>query len=255
MNAMRKIFFPLLLQFIAISVFAQVKVSQLLCNNLSNPVGIGNAKPQFSWQITSASRNVLQTAYEIKVGSDLPSLEKGKTLEWKSGKILSDQSVRVTYGGAPLQSGNKYFWQVRVWDNHGKASAWSTHEFFQMALLTTSDWKAKWIEPGFTDIVDDPSPMFRKEFSTNKKIKSAAIYITAHGLYEAKINGNRVGEDFFTPGWTSYNKRLQYQVYDVTNLVKEGNNAIGVTLGDGWYRGHLAWGDNKNIYGKDISLL
>jgi len=255
MNAMRKFFIPVLLQFIAISVFAQVNVSQLLCNNLSNPIGIGISTPQFSWQINSGKRNVMQAAYEIRVSKDLHGLKKGKSVEWSSGKILSDQSVRVNYGGAALQSGNKYFWQVRAWDNYGKASAWSTPDFFQMALLNISDWKAKWIEPGFTDIVDEPSPMFRKQFSTNKKIKSAAIYITAHGLYEAKINGNRVGEYFFTPGWTSYNKRLQYQVYDVTNLVKEGNNAIGVTLGDGWYRGHLAWGDNINIYGKDISLL
>ncbi|HEY5369562.1 MAG TPA: family 78 glycoside hydrolase catalytic domain, partial [Hanamia sp.] len=252
---MRKFFIPVLLQFIAISVFAQVNVSQLLCNNLSNPIGIGISTPQFSWQINSGKRNVMQAAYEIRVSKDLHGLKKGKSVEWSSGKILSDQSVRVNYGGAALQSGNKYFWQVRAWDNYGKASAWSTPDFFQMALLNISDWKAKWIEPGFTDIVDEPSPMFRKQFSTNKKIKSAAIYITAHGLYEAKINGNRVGEYFFTPGWTSYNKRLQYQVYDVTNLVKEGNNAIGVTLGDGWYRGHLAWGDNINIYGKDISLL
>ena len=253
---MKKIFYVIIVLLAIRSVsFSQLKVQNLLIDNLSNPIGIGNAKPQFSWQMTSPSRNVLQIAYEIKVGSDLPALKKGKSLEWNSGKILSDQSVRVNYSGVPLHSGNKYFWQVRIWDNNGKASEWSAPAFFQMALLNTSDWKAKWIEPGFTDIVDEPSPMFRKQFSTDRKIKSAAIYITAHGLYEAKINGHRVGEDFFTPGWTSYNKRLQYQVYDVTNLIKEGNNAIGVTLGDGWYRGHLAWGDNKNIYGKDISLL
>ncbi len=252
---MRKLIIPVILQAIAIAGFAQVNVSQLLCDNLSNPIGIGVSNPQFSWQITSQKRDVIQAAYEIKVGNSLPSLEKNKNLEWNSGKILSDESVRVNYKGNALQSVKKYYWQVRVWDNYGNVSKWSAPVFFQTALLNTNDWKAQWIEPGFIDTVGQPSPMFRKQFSTDKKIKSATVFITAHGLYEAQINGHRVGDDYFTPGWTSYNKRLQYQEYDVTDLVKEGNNAIGVTLGSGWYRGHLAWDDNKNIYGKDISLL
>ena len=235
--------------------FSQVKVSQLLCDNLSNPVGIGILQPEFSWQLTSDKRNVMQTAYEIRVGLNYDLLKKNKNLDWNSNKILSDESVHVIYKGNALQSGKKYFWQVRVWDNYGKTSGWSTPAFFQMGLLNTNEWKAKWIEPGFTDTVGQPSPMFRKQFTANKKIKSATIFVTAHGLYEAQINGKRVGNDYFTPGWTSYNKRLQYQGYDVTDLVKEGKNAIGVTLGSGWYRGHLAWENNKNIYGKDISLL
>ncbi|MEO5907594.1 MAG: family 78 glycoside hydrolase catalytic domain, partial [Ginsengibacter sp.] len=243
--------------FLAISSisFSQVKVQNLLTENLSNSRGIGVTKPHFSWQIKADKRNVMQTAYEIKVGSLLSDFKKEKNLEWNSGKILSDQSVRVDYKGNPLLSAKKYFWQIRVWDNYGKASGWSTPAFFQMGLLNKGDWKAKWIEPGFGDTVGQPSPMFRKQFAADKKIKSAVIFITAHGLYEAKINGMRVGNDYFTPGWTTYNKRLQYQEYDVTDFVKQGNNAIGVILGDGWYRGHLAWDDNKNIYGKDISLL
>ncbi len=125
-----------------------------------------------------------------------------------------------------------------------------------MGLLSKDDWKAKWIGPGYVeDSILRPSPLFRKEFTSSKKIKSATVYITAHGLYEASINGQRVGDGYFTPGWTEYKKRLQYQGYDVTNLVRNGKNAIAVTLGGGWYRDHLAWGSNKNIYGKDISLL
>ena len=235
--------------------FSQVKVGQLLCENLSNPIGIGILQPEFSWQLISDKRNVMQTAYEIRVGLNYDLLKKNKNLEWNSDKILSDESVHVIYKGNPLKSGKKYFWRVRVWDIYGKTSGWSTPAFFQMGLLNTNEWKAKWIEPAFTDTVGQPSPIFRKQFTANKKIKSATIFVTAHGLYEAQINGKRVGNDYFTPGWTSYNKRLQYQEYDVTDLVKQGNNAIGVTLGDGWYRGHLAWDDNKNLYGKDISLL
>ncbi len=136
------------------------------------------------------------------------------------------------------------------------ASAWSVTASFQMALLKSSDWKAKWIEIGFAeDSINRPAQYFRKQFVSNKKIVSAMAYITAHGMYEAQINGKRVGDAYLTPGWTSYNKRLQYQVYDVTSLIGNGENAIGVVLGNGWYRGFLAWDDNKNIYGKQSGLL
>ncbi len=252
---MKKFIGIIILQAFVLLGFSQTEVDRLLCNNLSNPVGIGISTPRFSWQLKSDKRNVMQSAYEIRVGSDLSLLKKGKDLDWNSGKIISDESVNINYKGSALQSAKKYFWQVRVWDNYGNVSKWSAPDFFQTGLLNTNDWKAKWIQPGFADTVGQASPMFRKQFSTDKKIKSAAVFITAHGLYEAQINGHRIGDDYFTPGWTSYNKRLQYQEYDVTNLVKQGSNAIGVILGDGWYRGHLAWDDNKNIYGKDISLL
>jgi alpha-L-rhamnosidase len=143
-----------------------------------------------------------------------------------------------------------------VWDNSGKASAWSKPAYWQMGLLNTGDWKAKWVQAGFLeDTIQRPSPLFRKEFKASKKVLSATIYITAHGLYEASINSKRVGDYYLTPGWTSYNKRLQYQSFDVTSLVHQGNNAIGVTLGSGWYRGYLAWSGNKNTYGNDVALL
>src|SRR3989337_4200298 len=203
-------------------VSAQLKVQNLLTENLSNPIGIDVRQPRFSWQLSSDQRNVLQTAYEIKVSS-------GKKNAWRSNKISSDQSVQVAYKGNPLQSGMRYNWQVRVWDNKGKASAWSEPAICQMALLNKEDWKAKWIEAGFIeDSVNRPVQYFRKQFLASKKIKSATAFITAHGMYEAEINGKRVGDQYLTPGWTSYNKRLQYQAYDVSNLVNSGKNAIGV---------------------------
>lgn len=228
---------------------AQVKIQNLLTENLSDPIGIESQQPRFSWQLLSDQRNVLQTAYEIKVSS-------GKKNAWSSGKILSGESVQVAYKGNQLQSGTKYNWQVRVWDNKRKVSAWSKPAIFQMALLNKEDWKAKWIEVGFTeDSVNRPAQYFRKQFLTNKKIQSASAFITAHGIYEAEINGKRVGDHYLTPGWTSYNKRLQYQVYDVTNLLNNGKNAIGVAVGNGWYRGFLAWENNKDVYGKKLGLL
>jgi alpha-L-rhamnosidase len=232
-----------------LSVSAQVKVQNLLTENMNDPIGIDALQPGFSWQLTSNHRNVLQTAYEIKVSSE-------KKTQWSSGKVSSDQSVYVPYNGDPLQSGKKYNWQVRVWDNKGKSSSWSAPASFQMALLNKSDWKAKWIEIGYAeDSVNRPVQYFRKSFSTHKKIASATAFITAHGMYEAQINGKRVGDCYLTPGWTSYNKRLQYQVFDVTNLLNSETNAIGVAVGNGWYRGFLAWDNKKDIYGKRLGLL
>ncbi len=245
---MRKLF---AIAFLMVSFFAgaQVKVQNLLTENLTNPIGLDATIPRFSWQLTSDQRNNRQVAYEIKV-------VHGKTVAWSSNKVMSDQSVHVPYAGAGLQSGMKYNWQVRVWDNAGKASEWSAPASFQMALLHVSDWKAKWIEPGYTeDSVMRPSPLFRKQFSSNKKIQSATAYITSHGLYEAQINGKRVGDAYLTPGWTVYKKRLQYQTYDVTSLLQNGNNAIGVVLGSGWYRGTIGFTNRLNVYGKDIALL
>jgi alpha-L-rhamnosidase len=233
----------------AFSVFSQLSVKALLCENLSNPVGLDVKLPRFSWQLFSDRRNVMQAAYEIKIVS-------GKSIVWNSGKVNADQSVHVSYAGVQLQSGKKYDWQVRVWDNRGRISAWSEAAMFQMALLNTSDRKAKWIEAGFAeDSVNRPAQYLRKQFSVAKKIVSATAYITSHGMYEALINGKRVGDAYLSPGWTSYKKRLQYQVYDVTSLLNNGNNAVGVMLGNGWYRGYLAWNDNKNIYGKKLALL
>jgi alpha-L-rhamnosidase len=231
---------------------AQLMVQNLLTENLTNPIGIDARQPRFSWQLISDKNNIMQSAFEIRVSAEIA----GKGDVWTSGKITSDQSVEQIYGGGKLVSGKKYFWQVRVTDNTGKTSPWSTPAFFEMGLLDADDWKAKWISPGYQEaLAMQPSPLFRKEFQRLKKIKSATLHITAHGLYEARINGLRVGKAFLTPGWTSYNKRLPYQTYDVTDLIKDGKNAIAVLLGSGWYRGHLAWADNKNIYGKDISLL
>jgi alpha-L-rhamnosidase len=227
---------------------AQLTVINLRTENVNNPISIDAPNPRFSWQLQSSKRNVVQTAYECRV-------MQGKTIVWNSGKTASEQSVMIPYAGAALQSGKQYNWQVKVWDNYGAASAWSNADF-KMGLLNAADWKAKWMEAGFAeDSINRPAQYFRKPFSVTKKIKNATAYITAHGMYEAQINGKRVGDYYLTPGWTSYNNRLQYQVYDVTGLLSNGNNAVGVVAANGWYRGYLAWDNNKNVYGKKTGIL
>ncbi len=249
---MKKLLLPFLLSLIISSLHAQVQVTNLKTENLTNPLGIDKMQPQLSWQLTSGKRGVMQSAYEIKVSDQ----SKMANTAWSSSKVASSQSVHVPYTGSALQPGKKYYWQVRVWNEGGKPSAWSAPAYWQMGLLKPADWAAQWIEAGYMeDSIMRPSPMFRKEFTANKKIQSATAFITSHGLYEGYINGKRIGDYCLTPGWTSYNKRLQYQTYDVTNLLTQGTNAIGVMLGSGWYRSYLAWGNQHDVYGKKLALL
>jgi alpha-L-rhamnosidase len=237
---------------------AQVRVQNLRCENLTNPLGLDVTRPRFSWQLNAPKdrRGVHQTAYELRVAPSAAELASGKKAVWQSGKVASDSSVNVTYAGPALQAQRRYYWQVRAWDNTGKASVWSAPAYWQVGLLTPSNWTASWIGPGYAeDSVRRPSPLLRKEFTIKKPLASATAYITAHGLYEAQLNGRRVGDAYLTPGWTSYNKRLAYQTYDVTNLLKAGSNAVGATLASGWYRGLIGYNHDHNIYGKDIALL
>jgi alpha-L-rhamnosidase len=236
-------------------VLAQsLKVVNSTCEYQENPMGMDAKTPRFSWQLTSDKNDVTQTAYEIRVGLDAANFSKN--LVWQSGKVQSDQSILIPYGGQQLKSKEKYFWQVRVTDNQKNTSPWSEIHSFEMGLLSPSEWSAKWIQSGMADdTVNGPVPMFRKTISLPKLVKSARVYVTAQGMYEAFINGKKIGKGFLTPGWTSYNNRIQYQVFDVTSLLTNGTNAIGVLLGSGWFRGPLAWEKGKNIYGDKTSLL
>ncbi|MCU4164193.1 family 78 glycoside hydrolase catalytic domain [Carboxylicivirga caseinilyticus] len=236
-------------------ISAKTEIKNLVTEYLTNPVGIDIIKPRLSWQLFSTETNVMQSAYEIRMASSSNNLIKGKDLIWSSGKILSDQSVNIEYNGPELQSKQRVYWQVRIWDQKGKVSKWSQPAFWEMGLLQTTDWKAKWISAN-EDKTDSPlpCPYFRKQFSTAKTIQSARIYVTSLGLYQLFLNGEKVSNDLFSPGWTSYNKRLQYQTYDVTSLLKN-ENAIGAILGDGWYRGRIGWARNKNYYGNKLALL
>lgn len=231
---------------------AKPTLYDLKCEHLSNPIGTDALIPRFSWKINSSDADIMQTAYEIRVSSEIKKLKNADV--WQSGKVSTDASIFIPYNGNALQAKNRYYWQVRVWDNKGNVSDWSETQFWEMGLLKPENWKAKWIQQADEKTVQSaPSPLFRKTFEAGKSIKKARLYITSHGLYEAFINGKRLGNAHFTPGWTSYHKRLQYQIYDVSEQVKKGNNAIGVMLGDGWFSGNLMGG--HHFYGKDLALL
>lgn len=241
------------------SVMGQTEAINLRCEYLKNPIGIDIQKPRLSWQleVKDDAQNIMQQAYKIQISRTVDGFDKTKHLLWDSGKVLSDQSLHVEYKGGKLNSRDRLYWRVKVWDNQGRESKWSVISYWEMGLLRTTDWEAAWIEPVLQEEkkANNPSPMLRKVFKLKKKIKKARLYVTAHGLYEAHFNGQRVSEDLFTPGWTSFHKRLQYQTYDVTNLLATGQNVAAVSLGDGWYRGEFGWQNNWNIYGDHLGLL
>ena len=229
-------------------------LERLRTEHATNPVGIDEPAPRLSWTLHAARRGTHQTAYEIRVAAHPDSFAAPV---WSSGRVTSGESVLRPYGGPALRPGRRYHWQVRAWDDRGQASPWSAAAFWETGLMSAAQWKAKWIVP---DVPVDtarsnPASMLRTDFALDGSIVSARAYVTAHGMYEMEINGRRVGTDVLTPGWTSYDKRLEYQTYDVTDLLRRGPNAVGVMLGDGWWRGRLAWRDRRNTYGKDVALL
>jgi len=204
-----------------------IGVRDLTCEYFTNPMGIGTTVPRLSWVLASAVQDQEQTAYQVLVASSMKSLTEKKADFWNSGKVESDQSILVEYTGKALGSRDICWWKVRVWDKDGKVSAWSEPATFEIGLLDASDWEADWIKSSiwFSEVYH-PSPLFRKEFNLSKPVASARLYITSLGLYEAEINGEKVGDLLLTPGWTSYHKRLQYQVYDVTDQVQHGNSSF-----------------------------
>ena len=222
--------------------------------------------PRLSWELTSEVRGQVQTAYQILVATSTELLEADKADLWDSEQVSSNATNQVEYAGKPLQSRTVCFWKVRSWDKNGNVGAWSSVAKWEMGLLSKADWQADWIGNDLTALGKGktyhlpPSPFFRKETILKPAIKSARLYVTSLGLYEFQINGKRIGNDYFTPSWTDYNKRVYYQTYDITSNVSEGKNAFGAILADGWYAGYLGYallvGNPvvRNFYG-DVPLL
>ena len=235
----------------------------LTCEYFTNPIGLDVPQPRLSWKSSSARRGARQTAFHIIVADSPAALEAAAAGEkpggilWNTGKTRSSAALHIAYGGAALHAAQRCFWRVRLWDEDNMPSAWSDTAFWEMGLLGSADWKADWITPDWDEDTSQPqpAPLLRRGFNVKKGIAAARVYVTSLGLYELRLNGQRVGDGVLTPGWTSYDRRLQYQTYDVTDLLRPGENALGAMLGDGWYRGYMGFEGNRNLFGERLALL
>jgi alpha-L-rhamnosidase len=240
----------------------------LRCDFLENPSGIDVTNPALSWNIQAKNpkvRGIRQSAYQILVATspDLLRIDEGS--QWNSGKVLSDLMGQVQYEGKPLQSSQKYWWKVKIWDEKGNISDWSPPSHWTMGILNNDEWKAKWIsaagaekyarkyKSAGTDFSlkqnitefranktapDDPnysSMLLRKEFEVKPKLERAVVHVCGLGHYELTINGSKVGDYLLAPGWSDYRKTVLYDTYDVTQQIKSGKNAIGLILSNGMY--------------------
>ncbi|MBQ2415509.1 MAG: alpha-L-rhamnosidase N-terminal domain-containing protein [Alistipes sp.] len=239
---------------------SSIRAVDLRCEYATDPL-IDIAAPRLSWinSNLSQARGVEQTAYRVRVAT---SPEGFDNPVWDSGKVLSKESAFVEYRGSKLLSRTSYWWQVMVWDEKGRASEWSDTAHWHMGILSEDEWKGKWIGAPWQgeesyDVMGSmeflPAPLLRKEFKIEKPIKQARYYGTGLGYHELYINGKRVGEDYFSPNQTNYDRRpnlvnrgivvadpfeeytVMYLSHDLKELLSEGENAIGVILGNGFY--------------------
>jgi Glycogen debranching enzyme len=228
-----------------------LKVADLTCEYLVNPVGIEAKNPRLAWIIYSKGRSIKQTAYRVIVSNKKELIEKGEGDWWDSGKVPSGQSIQVAYGGPALAPAASYYWRVQVWDNKGHVSEWSPVASWQTGI---TDWaNAAWI--GYDELPADKRivpamhgggkpemgklanklPLLRKEFNATKSVQQATIFISGLGHFELSMNGQKIGDHFLDPGWTNYGKHALYVGFDVTGQLHQGANAIGVMLGNGFY--------------------
>lgn len=220
-----------------------MRAVNLKTEHMVNPIGIDVLKPYVSWNYIDGKK---QTAYELEaVCEDKVILNTGKIVSSQMNFILD----------VKLESRQRIFWKVRLWDEADNVGEWSEEAFFEMGLLQQSDFVAKWINPELEcdPQVHKPASYLKMNFKVESK-GVARLYVTAHGLYEAYINGRRVGDFVLAPGTYDYGKHIAYQTYDVTELLLEGENDVQVILGDGWYRSCSGVDGDRNLYGEDVAL-
>jgi len=227
---------------LSVNAWAGMRVHQLRCEYLSNPIGVESKQPRLSWRLASEERGQRQSAYQVLVASSASELQKNVGDLWDSGKVASDQSLNVPYAGRDLRSAMRCWWKVRVWDAAGEAGAWSEPAFWEMGLLEEADWQARWIRaPDALDpsVEPDPAPLLRTTFRIDKPVAKARLYVCGLGYHEFYLNGEKVGDQVLSPVFTRYDKRCCYVVHDVTSQFRAGANAAGAILGNGWYNQHV----------------
>lgn len=226
------------------------KLSTLtVSEGFENPIGFYDATPTFSWKLPVSEGVSSQAAYQI-IAASSPDLLPDKADLWDSKKQETNQSTWVKYKGEPLTSRQKVYWQVKYWNQDNKESVWSDVNDFELGLLNNIDWKAQWVGldtakdsiRGRGKVLIHKPQYLRKGFELSNEVTSARLYITSKGVFDVSINGKNVSDDAMSPGFTSYDKRIETLTYDVTDLVASGQNTIGVELAAGWYSGRLLWG-------------
>lgn len=210
-----------------------------------DPLGIDAAAPRLSWRLVAANadgQGQQQTAWQVLVASQPGLLAPDKADLWDSGRRKGPRQLNIPYEGAPLHSGQRACWTVRAWDEAGRPSSFAPTAWFEMALMSPDDWQGAWIgkpappaENEYELYGERPAPLLRKGFALDRPIRSARAYVTGLGYYELRLNGEKVGDHELDPGWTDYRDRVYYSTYDVTRQLREGANAVGITLGNGWY--------------------
>jgi alpha-L-rhamnosidase len=209
-----------------------VKPIRLTCEHLSQPLGLDAPHPRLEWMLQDARQGAKQTAFQLLVGADSAGVQSGQADMWQTIKTNSD-SMRIVYRGKPLKPFTTYFWRVIVWDKDGKSTT-SDVTRFETGMMDRGNWQGAWISDNKNSAYK-PAPYFRDVFVAAKAIKSARAYIAVAGLYELYINGQKIGDHRLDPMYTRFDRRTLYVTYDVTSVLQQGKNAIGVLLGNGWY--------------------
>jgi hypothetical protein len=212
---------------------AILQAVDLRCEYGANPLGVDVAQPRLFWKLTSDTRADKQTAYEVLVASSAELLAKDKGDLWRSGKVKSEETIHIRYAGQPLKSSQQVFWKVRVWDKDHQASPWSAPATWTMGVLVEADWhNAMWIGETTTNT---GTTLLRREFTVKPGLRRALVHVSGLGQYEFTANGMKAGADILSPGWTTYTKTSLYDTRDITALLREGENAVGIELANGMY--------------------
>jgi len=232
-----------------------LEVGGLRCEYAARPLAVETPHPRLSWLSTSDRRGARQAAWQVLVASSPELLARDRGDRWDSGRVATDQSIQVAYAGAPLASEADCWWQVRVWDERGKRSAWSPPARWRMGLLQAADWQAAWI--GWTPPAGaalrppgDPSPWLRKVVDLPAAPAEAFVHVNAAGYYELYVNGTKVGDDVLSPAVSDLRHRSLYRTYDLAPCLKQGRNCIALWLGRGWFdpgRAHTAPGHGRPV--------
>lgn len=240
---MRKIILAILMCIscnIATLMAEPLKIDGLTCENLKAPLAIDNTQPHFSWLNHATYNNARQTAYELQVGTDSVRLLHGKADCWQVCKQAST-SVMVPYGGKQLHSGHLYYWRVRSWNDKGEVSDWSEIQPFGIGLLHTTDMRGKYIGMPLSEVACT-SPIVRKiVYISPDKHKRLLLHVNSLGYHEVYVNGKKAGSAVLAPAVSQLNKRSLTVTYDITPMVRKGNNEIRLWLGKGWYRRNLGF--------------